>query len=140
MQMEMFKALRMFNPAYVASVQISSADVDTLAVVVPIAQLCALDALKRELPAFVGAAAGVVIVSTDIAAFTEAVLAWWRAHAATIPTWAHAARIAFALSPNSASCERVFSLLESMFGDAQMSALSDYMQAALMLRYHGRRY
>ena len=140
MQMEMFKALRMFNPAYVASVQISSADVDTLAVVVPIAQLCALDALKRELPAFVGAAAGVVIASTDIAAFTEAVLAWWRAHAATIPTWARAARIAFALSPNSASCERVFSLLESMFGDAQMSALSDYMQAALMLRYHGRRY
>ena len=61
------------------------------------------------------------------------------AHNATIPAWAHAARIAFALAPNSASCERVFSLLERMFGDAQTAALSDYMQAALMLRYHGRR-
>ena len=66
-------------------------------------------------------------------------LAWWRAHADTIPAWARAARIAFALSPNSASCERVFSLLESMFGDTQMSALADYMQAALMLRYNRAR-
>ena len=39
------------------------------------------------------------------------------------PKWAYAARIAFALSPNSASCERVFSALKLMFGDQQMSAL-----------------
>ena len=113
--------------------------VDALAVVVPIARLCSLDALKHELPAFVAAAAGVVIDSSDIAAFSDAVLVWWRARTATLPAWASAARIAFALAPNSASCERVFSMLEAMFGDAQMSSLSDYMQAALMLRYNGRR-
>ena len=41
----------------------------------------------------------------------------------------------FALSPNSASCERVFSLLKVLFGETQMSALADYIRAALMLNY-----
>ena len=39
---------------------------------------------------------------------------------------------------NSAAAERVFSMLKSMFGDAQMSALADMIQAALMLRYNKR--
>ena len=30
------------------------------------------------------------------------------------------------------------SLLKNMFGDAQMSTLADYIQAALMLRYNKR--
>ena len=37
--------------------------------------------------------------------------------------------MAFALLPNSASCERVFSLIKSMFGEQQMSALADYIRA-----------
>ena len=47
--------------------------------------------------------------------------------------------IVFAISPNSASCERVFALLKNLFGEQQMSALADYVQAALMLNYNGRR-
>ena len=43
------------------------------------------------------------------------------------------------LPTNSASCERVFSLLKVMFGEQQMSALADYIKAALMLRYNQRR-
>ena len=50
-----------------------------------------------------------------------------------------AARIAFALSPNSASCERVFALLKEMFGEDQLSALADQLRAALMLAYNKRR-
>jgi len=42
------------------------------------------------------------------------------------------------LSLYSASCERVFSLLKNLFGEEQMSALADYIQAALMLNYNGR--
>ena len=42
------------------------------------------------------------------------------------------------MSPNSASCERVFSLLKQMFGVDQKAVLADYMQAALMLRYNKR--
>ena len=47
--------------------------------------------------------------------------------------------IAFALTPNSASCERVFALLKNMYGEEQLSALADQLQAALMLAYNKRR-
>ena len=55
------------------------------------------------------------------------------------PTWALAARAVFAMSPNSASCERVFALLERLFDEEQRSTLADAIQAALMLNYNKRR-
>ena len=42
------------------------------------------------------------------------------------------------MAPSSAACERVFSLLAAMFGEQQMHALADYIQAALMLKYNKR--
>ena len=63
----------------------------------------------------------------------------WRTNGKSFPAWATAARIAFAISPNSAACERVFALLKSMFGEQQVSSLADILEAALMLRYNGRR-
>ena len=51
---------------------------------------------------------------------------------------AQAARIVFALSPNSAACERVFSLVKRLFGEQQMDSLSDYLNAALKLNFNGR--
>ena len=56
-----------------------------------------------------------------------------------IPAWRKAAKIVFTIPPTSAASERVFSLLESMFGKDQDAALSDLIQAALMLRYNKRR-
>ena len=44
----------------------------------------------------------------------------------------------FALTPNSAACERVFSLMKSMFTDEQLSCLGDMLQGSLMLRYNKR--
>ena len=44
----------------------------------------------------------------------------------------------FALTSTSASCERVFSLVERMFGRDQESALADQIQAGVMLRYNKR--
>ena len=44
----------------------------------------------------------------------------------------------FAMSPNSASCERVFSLLKNFLGEQQMSALADGVQAGLTLAYNKR--
>ena len=46
-----------------------------------------------------------------------------------------AARIAFGISPNSASCERVFALLEEMYGG---EILADQLRAAIMLAYNKR--
>ena len=39
----------------------------------------------------------------------------------------------------SCGAERVFSLLKLMFGETQMLSLADMIQAALMLRYNGRK-
>jgi hypothetical protein len=73
-----------------------------------------------------------------MATFTSGILTFFKTHASTIPAWAHAARIVFAFLPNSAMSERVFALVKSMFGDEQLSTLSDCIQAALMLRDNGR--
>ena len=48
-------------------------------------------------------------------------------------------QIVGSFTPNSAAAERVFSLLKLMFGDAQMSALADMIQASLMLKYNKRK-
>eukprot|EP00966_Prymnesium_polylepis_P099556 2305761-Prymnesium_polylepis.1 len=45
----------------------------------------------------------------------------------------------FGLFLNSAAAERVFPLLKLMFGDMQMQALADMIQAALMLKYNQRK-
>ena len=74
-----------------------------------------------------------------VAAFTSGVLLFWANHGSDFPTWALAMRIVGSLTPNSAAAERVFSLLKLMFGEVQMSSLADMIQAALMLRYNGRK-
>ena len=71
-------------------------------------------------------------------AYTEGVLTWWRTNGSSFKQWATAARIVFAISPNSASCERVFSLLKLMYVDQLLSTLADAIRAALMLRYNDR--
>ena len=71
--------------------------------------------------------------------FADTVLTWWRSNGHKFPAWAKAARMAFALTPNSASAERVFSMLKYMFGDTQGGALGDYIEAALMLKYNQRK-
>ena len=75
---------------------------------------------------------------TDVGKFTEDVLLWWANNGKEFPTWALAMQIVGSLMPNSAAAERVFSMLKLMFGDAQMTALADMIQAALMLKYNKR--
>lgn len=98
--------------------------------------------LKAEAPLYVAAAGKINPSSmneTSVADFTDAVLKWWKAYIFALPEFSKAARIAFSMSANSASCERVFSLLENMFGEARDSSLADMLQASLMLRYNKRR-
>ena len=70
--------------------------------------------------------------------FTEKVLRFWRGKREKLPNFRAAARIAFALKPNSASCERVFSLLKQFFGEQEDDSLADLIQAILMLNYNNR--
>ena len=79
------------------------------------------------------------IDTTSVEDFTEKLLQWWRTNGKSFPVWALAARIAFAISPSSAACERVFALLKNMFDEEQRSTLGDALEASLMLRYNDRR-
>lgn len=137
-----FRLVQVFNPQFAAR----HADpqwVDDLARITPLAvppDQGGIDfaKLKLELPAYLVAAQSASFNCSDVDSFTDGVLDWWRQHGKLIPTWACAARVVFCLSPNSASCERVFALLRLMYGDAQTAALSDQLQAALMSRYNKR--
>ena len=85
------------------------------------------------------ASVGFTVDHSDIKDFTAKTLKFWADHGGKFPEWSIAARIVFSFTPNSASCERVFSLLKLMFGDTQTSTLADYIQAALMLHYNNRK-
>ena len=97
------------------------------------------DSLKAELPAYLTAAANFTVDHHDVHEFTDKVLKFWASHSTKFPEWSRAARIVFAFTPNSAACERVFSLLKIFIGDQQASSLGDQIQTALMLAYNKRR-
>ena len=82
-------------------------------------------ALVSELPQYLAAAASAPVFDRTVGAYTEALLLWWRTNHPRFPAWAEAARIASALTCTSAASERVFSLVESMFGEDQVSSLAD---------------
>jgi hypothetical protein len=60
----------------------------------------------------------------------------WKSIASEVEAWSEAARIAFAMAPNSAGAERVFSLLKILFGSNQDNALSNYIRGSIVLRYN----
>lgn len=94
---------------------------------------------RRELPTYLSIAARAQISTDDVEAYSIAILNFWRnTPAQEMKTWRKAARIVFAMTPNSASCERVSSLLKVMWGEQQHVALADSLQASLMLRYNQR--
>ena len=134
---EVCRVSQLFDPSF-AVVNLTPAFVDELCAAVPALNSVAA-ALKAEIAAYrVAARAAPPIDHSDVDAFTATVLQFWRTDGTKMPAWRKAARIIFAIPPTSAASERVFSLLEAMFGKDQESSLSDLIQAALMLRYNGR--
>lgn len=135
---EVLRVVQAFDPSWAAQ-YLDNNIVNSLAIVKPLRNMIA--GLLRELPAYLSAVQGVVIDHSEGKedhSFTTQVLHWWAVNGSKFPTWADAAHIIFAFTPNSAAAERVFSLLKFMFGDQQMEALADIIQTALMLRYNDR--
>lgn len=110
--------------------------VTELSMIKPIMEHVKIEDLQAQLPAYLSAAAQAPTQSMgDVEAYTHSVLNFWKSTSvSSMPAWREAARIVFAMSPNSASCERVFAMLSTLFGDEQLSSLSDMLQAALLLR------
>lgn len=89
--------------------------VSDLAKIKPIMNLIKIDDLQSELPAYLAAAMHAPPRSNsldDVAAYSESILSFWR-HTSekSMHAWRSAARILFGISPNSASCERVFAMV-----------------------------
>ena len=53
-------------------------------------------------------------------------------------TWSSVVKRVLLAQPSSAASERVFSILSASFNDQQESALSEYLQASVMLQYNKR--
>ena len=112
---------------------------DAMSAIAPLRALGLLSGMKQQLPLYMAAAANAPVVNkASVDDYTEAILLWWRTNGASFHAWALAARVIFAISPNSASCERVFALLKHLFGEEQDNSLADMLEASLMLNYHGR--
>ena len=134
---EVCRVSQLFDPSF-AAVNLTSSFVDELCLAVP-----ALDgvaaALKAEVQTYqVAARAAPPMDHSSVHDFTDAVLTFWRTHGTKMPTWRKAAKIILAIPPTSAASERVFSLVEAMFGKDQDRALSDLIRGSLMLRYNKR--
>jgi hypothetical protein len=103
-----------------------------------------LSGMQAELPQYVSSVKSFVEgpdkppAQDDMAAFTVRVLRFWQWHHRKVPTLALAARVVFSWSPNSAPCERVFSLLQAFFGNTRDKSLGDQVCAALKLAYNAR--
>jgi hypothetical protein len=91
--------------------------------------------LQHDLPTYIAAANGVSIDHGYEGDFTKRVLSWWKSNATEVGACSEVARIALAMAPNSAEAERIFSLLEILFGSKQGSSLSDYSRVSILLRY-----
>ena len=132
----LFRLAQAFDPSFAAT-SLTRGIVDELAKMTPLATHNLIPGLLLELPNYLLAAATCPgFDRTDIKAFTDGVLLWWKHNNPKFPTWAIAARIVFAITPSSAASERVFSLVKCMFGKDQLSSLGDQLQGSAMLRYN----
>ena len=110
-----------------------------MATITPIGARDLIPGLLRELPQYLTVATTCTGFNhDDVREFSAALLLWWKLNQTKFPTWAIAARIAFAILPSSAPSERVFSLVEGMFGRDQLRALGNQLQGSVMLRYNKR--
>lgn len=133
--------VRILDPGFASQRATPRAVEDFFNGVPPIREHTDLAKLKQQLPAYQAAAVGMPdrIDRDDVDKFSDQVLDFWKnASRAQLGEWIKAARVIFSMSPNSASCERVFSLLQSMYGLQRARALSDHLQASLMMRFNKR--
>ncbi|KAL1525489.1 hypothetical protein AB1Y20_020345 [Prymnesium parvum] len=126
---EIFRLVQVFDPQY-ATNHLTTAWVDNFAIITPLANLADLNEMKKEMHSYMTAATSFSVSSVDIDIYSDCILSWWRTNGASFPSWATAARIVFAFTPNSASVERVFAKLRNMFDVDQMRTLGSRQQRA----------
>jgi hypothetical protein len=136
---ELFRLVQVFDPVFASAECVGAETVKGLAALPCFENLDALIAgMIVEIPKYMASASSLRLDRADVAEFSKGVLQFWRSHATEMPHWAEAARIVFSMAPSSAACERVFSLLASMFDMNQRHTLMDFVEGSLMLNYNDR--
>jgi hypothetical protein len=129
--------LQLFDPSFIEESDITAAHVARLEVIVPFGARPVLMAEhQRDLHLYVAASAGFTIDHGDVGDFTAGILTWWKNHATEVGAWSEAAKISFAMAPNSAGAEHAFSMLRTLFSSNQDSALDDFIRGSIMLHYN----
>ena len=140
-QWKVFKLVQMFDPGFARDTEeVNTAWVEAVHEgVKAIKYHVGKEDMVRELLKYkVAVDKNLVFDRGNIDKYTHDVLYWWRNNKSELPNLAKAARIVFAMAPNSADCERMFSLLAILFPAQRGSALADVIQASIMLRYNKR--
>ena len=131
---EIFELLQLFDLSFIEENCITAAHVARLEVIVPFgARPVLMVELQRDLHLYVAASAGFTIGHGNVGDFTAGILTWWKKHATEVGARSEAAKTAFAMAPNSAGAERVFSMLKTLFCSNQDSALADFIRGSMML-------
>jgi hypothetical protein len=129
--------VQLSDPSYVSERSVTVDFVVRLTEIKPFGERSDLMArLQRDLPTYIAAANSFSIDHGDVSDFTKGILSWWKSHVSEVGVWSEAARIAFAMAPNSAGAERVFTSLKILFGSNQNIAFSDHIRGSIMLRYN----
>ena len=128
-----FKAARVMCPMTVGWLRPTQASVEALRIFPFLDNDTTIDSLVRELPQYITA-------TQDVAIECEGrKVEWWKVHEERLPNWSSAVKKVLLVQPSSAAAERVFSLLSASFHEQQENALSDYLQASVMLQYNNLR-
>jgi len=125
-----FKATRLLIPQKITEMQPDASAIDALTAFPFLADATTLHHLKTELPDYLAKAQDVSI--------NMAPLEWWNRQTENLPHWLAAVRKIVLIQPSSAAAERVFSILNTSFGERQDNALQDYVESSLMLQYNKR--
>ena len=124
-----FEASQMIAPTTIRNLNPDASSID-LFKSFPFVTAEKLMKLKAELPAYLA----------KVEDLDESVdkLEWWKNQETNLPSWCAVVKKVLLVQPSSGAVERVFSLLNSSFGDQQEQSLQDYIEASVMLRYNHR--
>ena len=113
---EICELLQLFDPSFIEENDTTAAHVARLEVIVPFgARPVFMEKIQRDLHLYVAASAGFTIDHGNADDFTAGIFTWWKNHATEVGAWSEAAKISFAMAPNSAGAERAFSMLKTSF-------------------------
>jgi len=122
-----FKAARLFSPHAIQKIKPEHTALRDL-LAFPFVTETTLTALKDEFSKYTA-------ISEDVSSeFT--ILDFWKKYSKELPKWGEVASKALLCQPSSAAAERVFSVMNSCFGDQQLSSLEDYLEASVIMQYN----